>query len=186
MFGFRRKRAQRIVDAPEGVAVHVRGDASVPQPLVAPLTKRPCAYWRIEYRTWEVNLIDTSMAAASTDFWLFDGSGYASVLAERATFEIVADIVELGRASELTPSTCELLRTQGWTIPDVARVEVCEAVIAPGATLELRGNGTREPLRVAPTDERGYREGQTTALVFSSGHTVSEPKRERRYLGARR
>ena len=190
MFGFlRRKQAavQRIADAPEGVPVHVRGAVHAPHSLVAPLTKRPCAYWRLEYRTWEFNNGHESIAAQSVDFMLDDGSGYASVLAERATFEIVADIIELGRASELKPETCELLRAHGWTIPAVARVEVCEAVIEPAATFDLRGSATREPLPlIGATIERGYRDGQTTALVFSSGHTVFEPPRERRYLGARR
>ena len=190
MFGFlsrKRSAALRIVDAQESVHVHIRGKAHVPQPIVAPLTKRPCAYWRLEYRSWELDYLHETLAIATADFWLDDGSGYASVLAERATFEIVADIIELGRASELTPDTCRVLRAHGWTIPEVARVEVCEAVIEPGTTLDLRGSGTREPFPVANAAlERGYRDGQTTALVFASGHTVSEPSRERRYIGARR
>ena len=190
MFEFlRRKRAavQRIADAPESAPVHVRGAVYVPSPLVAPLTQRPCAYWRLEYRTWEFNSMHESVAAESIDFWVTDGAGYASVLAERATFEIVADIVELGRTSELPPDVCKRLRDHGWTIPVVARVEICETVIATGCTIEIRGSGTREPLRlVGAALERGYRDGQTTALVFSSGHTVFEPPRDRRYLGARR
>lgn len=175
---------RRIADAPEGLELRVRGTVRAPEPLVAPHTGRTCVYWRIEYRAFMGgDLLRT--AQQQIDFTIADGSGSARVLVERARFEVVADIVELGRASELTPAGRALVMKHGWEIPPVARVELCEAIVATDSSIDIVGPATREPDPSPSSDVRGYREPQATMLVFSRDHVVVEPRRERRYIGGR-
>lgn len=174
-----------IARAPEGEVVRIRGPVACERALTAPLTGRACVYYRIEYRSEAGGQITTCTDARHADFTVDDGSGVARILVERASFEIVADIFELGRASRVSKTSAAVLAERGWDLPEVARIEVCEASLAVGATIDVIGEPTREPDPDAPHAERGYRDALPTRLVFASGHRVVEKPRERRYLGAR-
>jgi hypothetical protein len=169
--------------APEARQVRIRGTIKPDALLESPVTKRPCVYSRVELRVWAEGRVYTHLATAHTDFAIDDGSGIAQVLVERAHFEVVADIVEMGRASQLSEHAKQIAAHYCWPVPDVARTELCEAILAPGASVEVAGVATREPLTDALGDERGYRDGAATALVFSSEHVVRADPRERRYIG---
>lgn len=176
---------QRIAGAPEGLEIRVRGTVRAPEPLIAPCTGRPCVYWRIEYRAFVDGADILGTDQQQIDFAIADDSGNAKVLVERARFEVVADIVEMGRASELTPAGRALVTRYGWELPQIARIELCEAIVAPDAAIDVVGPATREPDHAPSSQVRGYREAQPAVLVFSSDHVVVEPRRERRYLGRR-
>jgi hypothetical protein len=176
---------RKIASAPEGLEIRVRGKVRAPEPLVAPYTGRTCVYWRIEYRAFVDGSDLLGTVQQQIDFAIADSSGSAKVLVERAKFEVVADIVELGRASELTPAGRALVMKHGWEIPEVARIELCEAIVATDSPIDIVGPATREPDHAPSSEVRGYRESQATLLVFSSDHVVVEPKRERRYIGRR-
>ncbi|HSD89765.1 MAG TPA: hypothetical protein VLB44_19675 [Kofleriaceae bacterium] len=172
-----------IASAPEGVPIVVRGRVSTPAPLRAPCTGRPCVYYRIELRVWSGNTVDTSVAGEQVDFTLRDDSGTARVLVDRARFEIVADIFEMDRASRLADASRALIAKLGWSLPEIARVELCEAAIEVDSTIDVRGIATREPDPAPPSGERDYRGDAPTVLVFESEHTIGEAPRERRFIG---
>jgi hypothetical protein len=174
-----------IARAPESEAVRIQGRVACDRPLTAPLTGRPCVYYRIEYRCDAGGKIATCTDARRVDFMVRDDSGVAQVLAARATFEIIADIFETGRASAISPPSAATLAERGWDVPDIARIEVCEAVVAVDTTIDVIGEPTRVPEPDAPQAELGYRDALPTRLVFASGHRVVEKPRERRYIGAR-
>lgn len=165
--------------------MRIRGRVACDRPLTAPLTGRPCVYYRIEYRCDAGLKIATYTDARPVNFTVRDDSGVAQILAERAAFEIVADIFETGRASAISPPSAAALAKRGWEVPDVARIEVCEAVVAVDAMIDVIGEPTRVPEPDVPQVELGYRDALPTRLVFASGHRVVEKPRERRYIGAR-
>lgn len=174
-----------IAQAAEAQVVRIRGQVACDRPLSAPLTGRPCVYYRIEYRCTAGGKIATYSDARAADFTVRDDSGIAQILVARATFEIVADIFETGRASAISPPSAAALAERGWDIPDIAQIEVCEAVVAVDAPIDVIGASTRVPQPDAPRAELGYRDALPTQLVFASGHRVVEKPRERRYIGAR-
>jgi hypothetical protein len=174
-----------IAQASEAKVVRIRGQVGCDRPLTAPLTGRPCVYYRIEYRCTADGKIATRADARRVDFTLRDGSGIAHILGERAAFEIVADIFDTGRASAISPRSATALTERGWGLPDIARIEVCEAIVAVDAMIDVIGEPTRVPEPDVPQIELGYRDALPTRLVFASGHRVVEKPRERRYIGAR-
>ena len=185
-----RQRGERgliraLVAAPEDQVVRVRGRVSCERALTAPLTGRPCVYYRIEYRSDVGSAITTSLDAEQVDFIIDDGSSLAQILVERASFEIVADIFETGRASQISNVSAAALAERGWYVPEIARIEVCEAIVAVNSEIDVIGQLTREPEPNQPQMELGYRSALPTRLVFASGHRVVEKPRERRYIGTR-
>ena len=172
-----------LASAPEGVPIVVRGRVSTQAPLRAPCTGRTCVYYRIELRVWSGNTVETSVAAEQVDFSLRDDTGTARVLVQRARFEIIADIFEMDRASRLADTSRALIAKLGWSLPEIARVELCEAAIEVDSTIDVRGIATREPELAPPTGERDYRGDAPTILVFESEHVVAEKPRERRFVG---
>lgn len=176
---------QPIAEASETEVVRIRGRVACDRPLTAPLTARACVYYRIEYRCDAGGKIATFTDARQVDFTVRDDSGVAQILAERAAFEIVADIFETGRASAISPPSAAALARRGWAVPDIARIEICEAVVGVDATTDVIGEPTRVPGPDVPEIDLGYRDAPPTRLVFSSGHRIVEKPRERRYIGAR-
>jgi hypothetical protein len=174
-----------IAQASEAEVVRIRGRVACDRPLTAPLTGRPCVYYRIEYRCTPGGKSATRAGAQQVDFTVRDDSGVAQILVERAAFEIVADIFETGRASAISPPSAAALAERGWEVPDIARIEVCEAIVAVDATIDVIGQPTRVPEPDVPRIELGYRDALPARLVFAAGHRVVEKPRERRYIGAR-
>jgi len=135
------------------------------------------------YRTSGKPVVRTH--AASSDFTIADETGTAQILVERAAFEVVADFVEMERASALSAAGQALLATLGWPLPPIASVELCEAVVPIDADIEVAGSATREPELVPAAGERGYRDGQASLPVFSGEVTVLGEKRERRWISGK-
>jgi hypothetical protein len=163
--------------------VRVGGKVECATPLAAAYTGRPCVYYRIELHCdFGADLVDREHDQR-VDFTIVENAAVAQILVERARFEVVADLVEMGRASELSAKARALIARLGWTVPTVARVELCEAVVELARPIEIAGAATCEPdLRASPT-ERGFRDAQAPALVFSGEPTVLGERRERRWLG---
>jgi len=174
-----------IGSAPEGAPIRVRGKVACPEPLKAPYTGRPCVYFRFELLYRGDGQIVVREHAAGCDFTITDETGTAQVLVERAAVEVVADFVEMERASALSAAGQALLAELGWGLPPIASVELCEAVIPIDADIDVAGSATREPWPVPAAGERGYRDAQPTLLVFSSETTLLGEKRERRWIGTR-
>ena len=179
-----REPIRAIAGAPEAEVVRIRGRVACERALTAPLTGRPCVYYRIEYRCYADGKVATHTDAKHVDFTVRDDSGAAQIMVERTQFEIVADIFETGRASAISPPSAAALAVRGWEVPDHGRIEVCEAAVAVDAPIDVIGQPTRVPEPDAPRQELGYRDAAPSRLVFASGHRVVEKPRERRYIGA--
>lgn len=182
------ERPARIADVAEGQASQVRGVVSVDAPLVAPFTGRPCAYWRIDVSFSRVagpglESLGYSDAASLDEITVTDGSGAALVLMERARIEVVADIVMMGRVSELTPAQRNVLDARGWRVPAISGIELSETIVEIGAPIDVIGHATREPHLEPDAAPRGYRDASATEVVFSGEPTLRGERRERRYLG---
>jgi hypothetical protein len=171
-----------IARVAENQLVRVRGTVSASQPLTAPLTGRPCAYWRIELFVSRAVDRDDYRAADHVELTIADDTGVARVLLERARVDIVADIVLMGRASDLTPAHRTTLAAHGWQVPAAATLELCEAIIALDAPIDVAGVATREPNLAPDGSTRAYRDAQPTLLVFSGEPVILGDRRDRRYL----
>ena len=180
---FGRKPRTRIADVAEGEHVIVRGRVTCRSPIVAPYTGRPCAYWRFEVHQLADSVITSTLAV---DFRLEDATGVADVIVEVCSFDVVVNYVEMSRATNLSAKARSLFAQFGFPheIAQIAQVNVGEAIVAVGEEIEVEGTATREPL---PPDsqERGYREGGGTKLVFSRGAVVRGLARDSFYIGAR-
>ena len=186
VISYRRAHAEApatpIGSAAEGVPIRVRGCVTAPKAVVAPCSDRRCSYFRVELRVWSGGGIETRVATREVDFSIDDGTGTAFVIAETARFELVADIFATDRASRLPDRALRVLRELGWKLPEIARVELREAVLELGQTIDVEGTATREPEPTPSAGERGYRENRSR-LVFSSDHVVRERMREPRFIG---
>jgi hypothetical protein len=172
-----------ITTEAEAGPIWVTGTVVSPAPLAAPYTGRPCCYYRLEYLYDASGQIVHRETSDHQDFELHDQGVRAQVLVHRAGYEVIADILETGRASQITAKGRALLEKLGWPIPEIGRIELCEAIVAVDAPIDVEGAATREPdLRVVP-GERGYRDGASTMLVFSGELVVRGENRERRYIG---
>lgn len=175
----------RIAKVEAGKPIRIRGTVQATATLAAPYTGRPCVYWRlvlrVDARTGDIQ--ETSHACDS--FEVRDESGIAVVLAERAEFRVTADIVEIDRASALTPHAIAVLQKHGFEVPQLANVELCEAIVPLDENVEVAGEATLEPSRDIQPLERGYRDQQAFVPVFSRDAQVTGEQREPRYIGRR-
>ncbi|HUS29042.1 MAG TPA: hypothetical protein VMZ53_11040 [Kofleriaceae bacterium] len=158
-----------IASAPDGVRLRVLGKVVLDgEPLRAPWTGRACVYYRLELRVFSGQARTVDTVAGACDFAVRDDSGQAQVLSEHATFDLEADIVEAAPAASLSEKSRDLIREHGWNVPEVAQVELSEAALEVGATINVVGAPTRE-----------------TTLVFARDHEVIEKPRTRRFIGKR-
>jgi len=172
-----------IGSAPEGKLIRVRGKVACSEPLKAPYTGRLCAYFRLELLYRASDKVFSRVHEACRDFTVTDKTGAAQILSERAAVEVVADFVEMERASWLSPTGRAVLAELGWELPEIASVELCEAVIPIDGEIEVAGSATREPGLGPVAGERGYREGPGGLLVFSGDTVLLGERRERRWIG---
>lgn len=171
-----------IARAPEHATVEIRGRVGAAEPLRAPFSRRECVYYRVEVNqlTWYEHRQWT--LADRTDFTVDDGTGRATVIAERFAFNIVADYVALERASHLSPQILAVLHQHSCRLAELAQVEILEEALELGDTIDIVGRGAREPDPIPRGGERTYRDPQPTVLVFSADGLAVGQQREPRWL----
>ncbi len=168
-----------IANAADGTEVRIGGTVSCASPLVAPYSGRACVYWRLEFMQQAFENSWAGSAFDATDFTIEDGTGRAEVIVEVCAFDVVANFVEMERATHLSQKARELsLRYEWGAFADVAQVEILEAIVAVGEDIEVAGTGTREP-ELREVGERGYRdELSASRLTFSRGTRVRGKQRD--------
>lgn len=175
----KRLRAKRtsIADVLDHKSARVSGVVSADSALRAPYTGRKCVYFRLELRQTQLDRVIDFKVDQRCNFWIQDESGSAEVLVEAATFEVVADFVEVERASRLSERGQEVVRTYGWKLEDIAQVTIHEAIVPLAEPIDIVGRSVREPTKQATSEERGFRDAPSTVPVFSSP-LVLGPDRE--------
>ena len=160
-----------IANIPEGALARVTGRVRIfGQPRVAPLSGRPCAFYRVrvlEKRTSEKGthwrtIVDET---AGSDFLVVDDSGKALIRYERsARFVVVKDVnLRSGTFHDPTPTMNRFLEQRGhsgkgWILNKEIRYH--EGVLEPGETVTIAGRATWEP---DPEPEPGADSGYRTA-----------------------
>ena len=157
-----------IADVVEGERVRVVGRVRVEAPLAAPLSARPCAYYRVvveEQRrrgksTYWFTVVDEERGV---DFLLEDGTGVARVPIGHVQAVLEGDA--RGKSGFLRDPTPELeaflaargLATTGWLFNKTIRYR--EGVAEPGELVAVVGTGRweRDPEASAKAGD-GYRE----------------------------
>ncbi len=162
-------RAQRwsLGEMPEATVGRVTGRVRViGEPIRSPLTGRACVFYVAELRSdFEPS---SSREVGGVAFVLEDDSGRALVDPEHASAALSLEITGCVGRSDVTPAESAMFarhmagtpRTlnglQNWTF--------LEAVIEPGATIEVLGAGTREPDPGASIGPDVYRGVSATRL----------------------
>ncbi|MEZ4336868.1 MAG: hypothetical protein R3B82_09595 [Sandaracinaceae bacterium] len=181
----RTKRKMRAIpvraigEVMEGEVARVVGKVRVDAPLIAPLSGRPCAYWRIvveekrrrgKHSYWQT-LVDEE---EGTDFLLLDDTGKAKVQVSYASAVLHGDAEGgSGFLNEPTPELDSFLSarghsTQGWIFNKTIRFR--EGVAEPNELVAVVGMGKweRDPEEAAMAGE-GYREAvMPKRLVLSA------------------
>lgn len=142
--------------------------------LTAPLSGRPCVYFAIvvDYRSASHGVMRAlGDDQDATAFLLEDDTGLARVEPERAWFDVAHGVVSSSKgAFDASPAQRAVLDRLALTAVDwfdVPALRYREAVIEPGAVIDVTGAGVREPDPDA-RPEGGYRDGSPTRLVLSS------------------
>jgi len=170
----RAKRAMRgvpkrsIADVVEGERARIVGSVDVREPIYAPLSGRPCAYWRVtveEKRSSGKNsywrkIVDEH---EGVDFFLTDGTGKAKIEVMHAQPVLAHDARGgSGFLNDPTPELESFLAerghdTQGWIFNKTIRYR--EGVAEPGELVAVVGTGRweRDPDEKAQAGA-GYRE----------------------------
>ena len=184
----RRSRALRagarmeIGTVEEATPANVRGVVACAEPLIAPFTGRPCAYVWVELYSETMGRVLKHVWTARRDFTIADSSGRAQILVERARFEIVADIVQIGRVTDLTSEQRAKVDGFRWSLPPIGPLELREAIVEVGATIDVAGVAAHELDPTPPQGERGYREGPALIPVFQGDVVISDGRSERRWI----
>ena len=168
-----------IAEVIQGERVRVVGEVSLAEPVEAPLSGRPCAYWRVlveqhvsrgKSSYWKT-LVDEE---EGTDFFLHDGTGKA--LVKTVHTEVVLERDHSGGSGFMNDPS-EVLEqflaerghdTKGWFFNK--RIRFREGVAEPGETVAVVGvaHWERDPDESARAGD-GYREAQSPRrLVLSA------------------
>ena len=148
----------RLADVPDGWTGWIRGRVTGEASLVAPLSRRRCVYYRLLAKA-EEDLAAIGQRAAGTTLLLDDGSGRAIVDVTGAYIQLVYDVVDMVRDSDL-------LRSVGVRRPYLLR----EGVLEVGQELVVHGRCMRDVDR-DPRRMRDYRSNpETLVRVLGAGH----------------
>lgn len=168
-----------IGEVMEGEVARVVGRVRVDAPLTAPLSGRPCAYWRVvveekrrrgKHSYWQT-LVDEE---EGVDFFLLDDTGKAKVQVSYTTAVLHGDSRGgSGFLNEPTPELEAFLSsrghsTQGWIFNKTIRFR--EGIAEPDETVAVVGAARweRDPDEAAAAGE-GYREAvMPKRLVLSA------------------
>jgi len=182
-----RRRRRAGVSVPirsivESGPARVRGEVTCAAPLLAPLTGRRCAYVRIEFHCESMGRIHRYAWSERRDFSIADASGHAQVLVERAEFEVVADIIQMGRVADLTAAQRATIAQFQWSLPPIGPIELCEAVVEVGATIEVAGVAANDIDPTPANGARGYRDGPAMTPIFQRDVFISDGRRDRVWI----
>lgn len=168
-------RAKRfsISALPEDTLGRVVGTARpVGEPLLAPMTERPCVYYRVEVRQTQRQGHRTIITESrSVPFFLEDETGRAMVDPEGASVALEFDSrSKSGTLDDPTDRESAFLARHSQTGTGLLfnkGLQYLEAVIHIGEKVAILGSAVREPDPDAPRGE-GYRDAPPTRLRFAS------------------
>lgn len=168
----RRMRATDIAELREGAVVRVVGDVQrLERWVVAPISKRACAYWSLEV---SVRMVEPGRrgywqlvhaASAGEQFRLADASGACGVEPAAATAQLDGDEHrEVVRGRALPASYVEYLEAAGVSVDAIgsAKVRFTERVLAFGETVAVAGAVRVVERPRGAARERGYRDEAAT------------------------
>jgi hypothetical protein len=154
----------------EGTSAKIVGTVRAVQVMSAPITGRPCVYWRVVVSEWRTSSDsdgkDTSGYASILDrrdgvpFLVEDGTGRALVEPADAAVHLVADAQDHGG------ERARMLLARHGVSPGSGNLRYSEAVIEPGEVVAVAGAGVREP---DPEGVGGsYRDAPTRLRIAAS------------------
>jgi hypothetical protein len=187
----RRARTIPIRDVRDGQVAKVVGRVRPPgDPLIAPLTGRPCIYWEIEVTEWEgTHARQITRTHDQRDFLIDDGSGRALIQLRRAAIAARVD-ARWARHDDADERTRGALRALGIAAADGVgkprQLTYWEAVIEPGE--EIAASGRCEwQADPDPDPFAGSYRDMPRRLVVSAAHgevvVVSGREKEPRWRG---
>lgn len=139
------------------------------QTLNAPLSGRPCAFFRIA-----VELADRTTFAIDPDdlpFLLRDGSGECLVFPRGASLEVGGGVEKTAQVRDLPPALGALLSRSGQQVE--GRVRLLEQILPIGATVEVMGIGHHVPAGPAGERVRAHMEEARTLFRERHPHPVN-------------
>jgi hypothetical protein len=174
----RRLDASSIGEVPEASVVRVVGEVKrLDRWVVAPLSKRPCAHWRLE-----VSVLEYSPATRGT-VWraLFErAEGLPFVLASPhgelcvdpalATVSVKRESLDhIKRGRGLPENLAELVESGGVSPGSLKGTKVCfrESIVAFGARVAVVGAGRMIARSTEGPTETGYRDSRPTWMCLS-------------------
>ncbi len=162
-----RRPPMPIAKVHDGHRAAIAGTVTPIELVKAPLSRRPCVYWRVDVE--EVGANDFHVcgrAEGGGAFLVRDGSGVARVLPAGARLALAVSSTRHGFGD---PMHVELFRfANARRNYESSGTRFREYLIAPAAQLHLAGHATREPdpdTVAAPS--QGYRGDLATRPVFA-------------------
>lgn len=170
-----------VADIQEAAVVRVRGEVTqLERELRAPLSGRPCVYWRVQasvqrwseprgrYRTRQAYWQDTVDHSEGVPFVLSDGTGQCAVDPTLGTAAIgTPKRVDVQRGQVMPSAMAVMLTDQQVTIDEI-RGEVWrfeETIVGVGQSVVVVGAGRRAQ-RAGVHGETSYRDPQATWVVL--------------------
>lgn len=164
-----RRPPMPIANVHDGYRAAIAGTvAPAGELLVAPLSSRPCVYWRLDIE--EVGVHDFRVCArdeVATPFLVRDESGAARVIADRAQVALAPSDTRHGLRDGVLARLFREMNARFNYVTSTVRFR--EYTIAPSVRVHLSGHATREPDPEAPVSERGYRGDLPSRPVFARG-----------------
>lgn len=170
-----------VADIQEATVVRVRGEVKqLERELKAPLSGRPCVYWRVQasverwseprgrYRTRQRYWQDTVDHSEGVPFVLADGTGQCAVDPALGTAAIGTPRRVDVRRGQIMPSAMAVMLTDQQVTIEEIRGEVWrfeEQIVGVGQTVVVVGAGRRAQ-RSGVHGESNYREAQATWVVL--------------------
>jgi hypothetical protein len=169
-----------IGQVPEGTEVRIRGRVEpLSPPGVAPLSGRACVFYEViieelrggKNKRWVRLVRDVQ----GVPFAVVDDTGRAIVDASGAKLALHHDVttrsgtLDDADAREQALLARHGISSTGWVFNKTIRY--LEAVLEPGETVVVAGQGVREPDPDAVAQVAGYREGLPTRLRLTSSAT---------------
>jgi len=173
----RRAQPATIAEFPERGAARITGRIRlVEEPLVAPLSRRPCAYFEVVFRSPSPN--PPRREAERRDFVIEDDTGAALVRIAGARVAVVMDGHRRAVAVEgeaVTESDFESDADLRRVIADIHRLGAEGAARAHDLPVELVRRWLRETLRTDYIVEEGVLEEGEEIAVFGRGSRELDP-----------
>lgn len=160
------RRITELVDGSQGCII---GEVAPGDEIVAPLTKRRCAFWVVTIDEVGLDWIERASVDQGVPFLVRDASGIARVIPDGARVDLRA-MSTLRWPGALPPVELELYRRLQVRLNyQTSRVRFNEHVVVAGMRIRVLGNTQREPDPGAvDADRTGYRGELPTRPVLAS------------------